>query len=347
VQNEVSITVNGLKYTGWQTVNIKRTMEAISGSFSLTATSIPDEYESIPTIKPGSKSSVFIGTDIVLTGYIDEIFVNYDSHNHNITINGRDKSADLVDCSVTNTPGSWSNQTITQIAKELLSPFGIPVEEKVTVNTIESHSADQGETVFECLEKAARKTGVLLVSDGEGGIVITRVGNQRASESLEQGKNIKSLSAKFSHKDRFSRYIIKGLKTGNDEQWGEKTNQFAEVSDSAIKRFRPLIINAETQVDEKSCQDRANWEKTVREARSSKITVAVQGWRQKDGRLWKPNLLTNISSPWANLDNDMLISAVTFSKDHNGTVTILELTNPSAYKLQSTSNTSNTKDLGW
>ncbi len=196
-----------------------------------------------------------------------------------------------------------------------------------------SFTIQVGETVFEALETAARQRGVLLVADGKGGLEITRAKEGKASYALVEGENILAASGTFSQKDRFSLYRVKGENCGSDFSTPEQNAQTtAEVSDTQVKRYRPLVILSEQQGDVTVLKKRADWEKNVRAGRGSRVKATVQGWKYND-MLWKHNLLVTVRSDYLRVNRDMIVSTVSFTLGEDGTKTQLSLCLPEAFSL--------------
>lgn len=63
----------------------------------------------------------------MLTGYIDDFIPSYDADNVEIRVMGRDKTGDLVDCSVVHSSGKWKGVRLEQVAADVCCPFGITV----------------------------------------------------------------------------------------------------------------------------------------------------------------------------------------------------------------------------
>lgn len=330
----VELKVGGKLFGGWKGVRVQRGIEQVAGSFELFVTDRWNAGETVQAfeLKPGQACEVLVNGEIVITGYHDAVSRSYDKSAHQISVSGRDKTGDLVDCSAIYKTGQWTNKTIAQIGADLIAPFGIGLVAAADIGTaLPVFAIQEGETVFEALERAARMKALLLVSDGRGNLVLTRAGNQRAGADLVEGSNILSANGEFSWKDRFSDYVIKGQRKGNDEDFGEVVAQQVEsVTDSGINRYRPLVIMAEDQDGNATLRQRAEWERNVRAGRGTRATVTVQGWAA-NGQLWQPNTLTRLRSPYLAADLDVLIVSVTYSLDDNGTTTTLELANPSAF----------------
>lgn len=333
-KDDAVLYVNGKTFQGWTEISIKRTLKAISGSFDLRLIDKWAEEQTPWLVIPGDSCQVKIGDETLITGYVDNVSPSFSSTQRAVSISGRDKAGDLVDCSAEHKPGNWTKISLDRLADLVCSPFGVSVSnpQGISTETLKYWRIQPGEKVFETLDRAAKLSGVLLVNDGVGGIEITRAGSERASTRLVQGINIISASAVYDNKDRFSKYTVKSQSGGYDEE--TPAIDFASSgtsTDAVIKRFRPLTIVAEGASSLKICQTRARWEASVRAAKSARFTVTVYGWHQENGTLWEINKIVNMSSNFLGVNQDFLISSVTFSKGSNGTTTTLELERPEAY----------------
>lgn len=174
--------------------------------------------------------------------------------------------------------------------------------------------------------------GVLPISDGQGGLVLTNPGQTRCSTALVQGQNVLAASLSNSIEDRFSEYIVRGSQPSSDYISAEQASAVeARARDEAIKTYRPLIIIAECSVDIATARKRAQWEATVRAARAVSVTVTVQGWRQGNGDLWPVNALVSVDLPWLRISGEMLITELTYSLDESGTRTEMTLRRKDAF----------------
>jgi prophage tail gpP-like protein len=186
-----------------------------------------------------------------------------------------------------------------------------------------------GETVFENLEKFARYKAVLLTTDGDGNLVITRASQERIDTPVEHGRNILSANGTFSFKQRASVYTVTShsIFQGNDQAL------VATIADAGVLRHRPITVIAEDQIAPVDWKNRAQWEASVRAARGTQLEVTVQGWRHDSG-LWVPNRIVTLRAPWLGFEReDLLISGVTWALDEGGARAVLTLTRPEAYSL--------------
>lgn len=331
---KAELKVNGTFYGGWKSLRVTRSIEQVAGTFDLGVT---DGWSVEPTaspIRPGQTCELLLDGAPVITGYVDDVEPGFDPDSHDIRVAGRDKTGDLVDCAAVLKGGQWASAKLERIANDLCAPFGIAVRGEVDTGKAIAHKIEPGETAFECLERAARMKAVLLVSNAAGDLVITRAGKTLLPVELVQGKNLLAGRAKFSWRERFSTYTVKGQEVGRDEYHGiDAAQPAATFADSVVSRYRPKVVLAETHGTGATFRDRAEWEANVRAGRGNRGTVTVQGWRREDGPLWMPNALVRVRSPLLRIDADVLIVGCTWILDERGTRTELSIARPEAFQL--------------
>lgn len=254
--NQVRLVVNGQEFGGWKSVRIEAGIERQARSFDLEVTDKWPGQTDIPRrIQPGDPCQLFIGQDLVMTGYVDATPIRYDGKSVGVGVKGRSKTADLVDCcpiesgkstapiagggtwadvigpdgktpNVIKAPAiaanQWRNQKMEVIAAALAAPYGVRVIAEVdTGRVIPEHHVQVGETVFESIDRMMRLRHVLSTDNEKGDLVFIDVGSTgSASTALELGQNIMAGSSELDYKGVFSEYVVKGQRAGNDEQYG-------------------------------------------------------------------------------------------------------------------------------
>ena len=334
--NNCILKCNGTLYGGWKEIQIQRGIEQIAGQYSIAVTDRWSGQDTARPIEPGDKCEVAIDGETILTGYIDATDDSYDANNTSLQVNGRDKTADLIDCSAVFKTGQWKGGSLKKLATDLLAPFGIELiigqyAEKAANEVITSFNIEEGETVFDCLERACRIKAVMMWTNGLGQLIIDLPGKQRCETALVEGENILSAQRTRDASERFSEYTVKGQARG-------KSNGSGKATDEEVGRHRPMIILAEDMAAGQTPEQRAKWEASVRAGKGERVSVRVQSWRQGGdaGALWAPGFLVQITSPRLELDDEMTIVSVNYIKnDSDGTVTELELTDPDAFELLS------------
>lgn len=333
----VTLKVGGQAFEGWTSVSVQKGIRNPAGAFNLDFAERVRAESAPLAIGRGDACEVLVGGEVVITGWIDKSSPGFDAGSRTLSVSGRDKAGDLVDCAALNKPGVWRGRTLTQIAQDLVSPFGLTVTAKADVGApFAQFALQQGETVWSAIERLTRFRGLLAAPTPAGQIELIQPGQRRADFALAQGENLLSGSAVHDDADRFSLYVLKGQSAGNDEVNGRAAaGPSAEVTDAGVRRYRPTLIVAEDQATLASLRARAGWEASVRSANASAITVEVQGWRAPDGKLWSADLVVPVRSTWLDVDRDLLIADVEFKLDANGgSVTRLSCAPPDAYRPQ-------------
>lgn len=341
---DVSLHVDGSIFRFWKSVKIHRGLDELSGSFELSVTDPWTENGgrlAASPIRRGSRCSVAIDGETVITGFVDDVDPGFDENNHTITVRGRDHTGDLVDCSAINRPGEWSGLTLDRIAGKICEPFGIPVRAQTDMGKpFDRFALLQAETAHAAIDRACKQRGIMSMADGLGGLLLCRAGTARHGVVLEEGKNMKTGSGKLSLRYRHSEYIVIGQQPGFE---GGSPQDFAHGSgrakDPGVNRYRPLVITAEDAGGATQFQDRATWEANTRLGKGDAVTTTTMGWREQGftGPLWKPNQLVVVRSPLLQYNGELLIKSVDYEQDdQSGTTATIALVRKEAYDLLAT-----------
>lgn len=332
--HKLHLVVGGRAWYGWKAARIQRGIEHCAGGFELELSELWHEDSRPPAARAGDRCELMIGTDPVITGWVDGAEVTLDAGTHSSRVSGRDATGDLVDCSAIRGSGQWRGLRIEQIAAQIAEPFGVRVTTDVdTGKPLTTFALQEGETAFEAIERAARLRALLLVSDGVGGLLITRASDTRIGTELVMGENILAITVRSDWRDRYAVYFAKGQAPGSDFFNGPAASQMkAQAADPDVARHRPLVITDPCPDVAASLVERVKWEAKVRAARSFEAEVMVQGWRHADG-LWQPNTRVMVRAPGVRIETELLISRVEFSLDERGTRTVLGMTRPDAFSL--------------
>ena len=322
--NAVRLIVNDKEYGGWKSVSITAGIERQARDFELSVTDRWPGQTDIPRrIRPGDVCEVFIGNDRILTGYVDATPINYDATQISVGVKGRSKTADLVDCSAINSPGSWAGAKIERIAADLAGAYGIQVTTERDTGPAIAHAIDQGETAFESIDRMLKLRQLLATDDALGRLVFIDVGSAgTAKTSLKLGDNIKSADAPLDYKDVYTEYICKGQRAGTDDDFGDTVaSESAALTDtSVLSRRRVLLKKSSGQCDGGTAAQRVKYEQAHRKAKALETTYTVQGWRQADGTLWRHNMFVRVIDPVIGFDDEFVISEITYSLGEDGMV---------------------------
>ncbi|EGF7273886.1 baseplate protein [Shigella flexneri] len=333
MSNTVTLRTDGRLFTGWTSVSVTRSIESVAGYFEL-GVNVPPGTD-LSGLAPGKAFTLEIGGQIVCTGYIDSRRRQMTADSMKITVAGRDKTADLIDCAAVYSGGQWKNRTLEQIARDLCTPYGVTVRwelsDKESSAAFPGFTLDHSETVYEALVRASRARGVLMTSNAAGELVFSRAAST-ATDELVLGENLLTLDFDEDFRDRFSEYIVKGYARangadGDDIDAESIVSRKGTATDSDVTRYRPMIIIADSKITAKDAQARALREQRRRLAKSITFEAEIDGWTRRDGQLWMPNLLVTIdASKYAIKTTELLVSKVTLIlNDQDGLKTRVSL----------------------
>lgn len=368
----VSVCANGVDLKGWTDVSITAGITMAARSFSVGITfAWPQAKDVLTAVNLGDRVEVKIGSETVLTGYIFATPVSYDSNSVSVSIAGRSKTADIIDCcpiasavtkpvssagspwtnagavpAVGSTPqaqtpsvAQWKNKSIEQIATDICKPYGVEVvAETSTGDPISQHAIESGETCFESIGRLLRVGQLFAMDDEAGRLVFTEPGAKgMASGGLELGVNILSGSAQRDAAEVFSDYVVEGQHAGTDEVFGSDASHLtAEVTDSKSSRYRLIVLPQSGAMSPGLCRQIAQFEQRRRRALLKSVSYEVVGWRDSSGQLWRPNTQVHVKDDFLGIDELLLLAEVTYSLSSGGTIARLNLAPIDAFKASPT-----------
>lgn len=319
----VSVLVGGYEYTGWTSVNIQRSLEQASGSFTLSINQREARWLARYPIQLGAECQVQIDGVTVINGVLEKLSPQLSGDSRSLSVSGRDATRDLIDCSAEIPKQELKNATVADVAKLLLAPLGISLDCPDPGKPFAKIAINDGESAFAVIEQHARQRGLLCYTLGDKVLHVRKANPQVLPVRIEEDMNLLSGSAEHDHSELFGSYEVKSQATG-----GKHAVKSTATGTGASQR--KLIITAEKS--ETDTQVRADWEAKTRQAKSKQATVSVRGWQYEKGQLWSPNSMVWLESPSLMFAQAVLIKGVTYTLDDNGgEITSLELVDPDTY----------------
>ncbi len=344
-------TSNAREISGWTSIRLSRGLERMPSDFEVSYTEIYPGVADV-LIQPGDEVEVYLGADLVLSGFVDTYVPSYNAREHTVRIAGRSRSQDLVDCSAY-WPGLQTGGRVDAIASNLCSAYGVRV--KVADGTVLGDPIPQfniypGQTTYEVIEQFCRYKALIFYDQPDGSMMIASggevagnsqspgIGVRKASSGFKEGINVESASVAYRMDGRFSDYyaLYQGVDTLEDV--GDGGNLIAHVTDTGVPRFRMKVIVAENVKGGSTvAEQRANWELAARMGRSMQVRLSTDSWRDSAGMLYEPNTLVDIDLPSLKLKpKTWLIADVTYTRDERGTRADLLIMPPQAFYQEPT-----------
>jgi len=339
--------INGNIYSDAVAIGCSRSLKQLYGRFNIIATANKDD--ALP-VKYGDIVKILADGNVILVGYIENISVNYGERNHIIRISGFDRTVDMSDSSVTGQKTFNGNIGFEDIARTVLDNGNMDfidiVNEAGEITDFTSNdiiNAEVGQSIFDFLEKYARKKQFILTTNENGDLLMCRASNDRLGANLVHLKgnntnNVLNASFNIGGGNRYNKYICRSQLNPYSQSGNIKAQNIANQSgetgiDEFVRTSRILEFVTEHDEDNASVSDRAQFEANTRRANSVDYTANVQG-HSIDGNPFKVNRLAFINDDYANISSDMLLHTINYiySVDE-GSITELSFSYPDAFSL--------------
>ncbi|MEE8218972.1 MAG: hypothetical protein V3S03_08405 [Vicinamibacteria bacterium] len=335
--DEVVLKVGGRELGGWKEVAVTQSIESIANGFTLSQSELEVDDPRARRIQRGERCTVTVAGERIVRGFVQRVAPGYDEAGHSIAVKGWDATRDLVKSSIT--VALTLPAKLEDLIAQLVAPHAITVDVEVDTGApFKRFKTQPGEPVFAAIKRAASFRGVLLVSDGDAGLVVTLPGLESAGAVLQKGINIKRASAVFDDADRFSEVTIKAQQ---EAFWGGDSGGGAlegKAVDGGIDRFLPLVeIQSDVADGQEELDAAAQRTVNLAAAQALRVSYGVEGWRTQvdEGALWKPGELVSVDDSFLGIRRALLLTAATFSVGgQTGRRTQLNLMRPEAFDLR-------------
>lgn len=362
----IRLSIDGTPYDQWTSGEVSRDLKDFAGAFTFTFRDAVRSLNSLPfatmagvrMLRPGPAVDIRIGRRLVLKGYIERVDAGSSDRQAAVTISGRDVTGDLIDGAAFAGEAEFVNVTYEDAVRRVVAPYGLSVRSEIEAGAVfDRYAIDLAETAFSAVEKGARSRHALVLSDGVGGIVITRTGQTRAAAGLSFPGNVLSCSGSFSHEQRHSEVVVRGqgekagksrgaaaldttaepLASGRSFGDGSATARERQgtvatgrARDEEITRYRPIVHLARSKADGAAAQDEADWRMRTSRAEGEQFTYTVRG-HSANGQLWTVNQMVPVSDAFLGIERDLLISRISYREDPVGEITELTCQSPEAF----------------
>ena len=347
----MQLEVSGTPYENFTSASAELRLDALSSTFSFTTASTKNSP--LP-FTGGEPCRVLVDGQAVVTGFIEIVSGSHDANTHTINIQGRSKTGDLLDSSITKLSDLGQTITLKSIIEKVMENIGltgISVIDEANpdpFNAAEDLTAiESGDNAFEVLEALARKRHVLLTTNTDGNVVISQSPGGDSGGLLQNiidadDNNILAASYSYDRTGRFNIYkmdsqlSLSPLNNAGTTSNSSIVSQTGLIPDIEIRKGRQLVLVSEGGFSNTQNDDRAIWEANIRRARGKVYSCTVPGYRPDPDSafLWNVNELVHVEDNFAKISARMLINAVAFGFDlQNGKTTTLSMIEKNAYQL--------------
>lgn len=329
----VTVVVGGKRYDSWKSVNVRASVKEAARSIKLVVAAEFGAEQIAQVFQDQTPIAAYAGGDLIFTGYVDDKQPELGPDGPStITISGRSKGADAIDCSADHTKGDYVGKTLHDIAKDQ-DVYGIGFTSDTKLDPIDRFRFNPGESLFRGLEILARDHGVTLAGQPDGGIKITTAGAAppRQPGMLIQGVNIKRGSSSHNSANRHSEVHVHGQSYKGVGRQNTSIN--GKAKDETVTRKRPVRVLHRGHATDKRVKKHAENRRNREAGGGLTAIITTPGWRDETGALWTPGNKTWTSSAFLDISQDMLIETADYLQDSTdeGTRVVLNLVDPRAH----------------
>ena len=353
VDNNLEIDINGQRFTGFTYASVARSMDALCGTFFFSTTVKEDADGLIANgLKMDDKVEIFIDDQKVMTGYIEELSIDAGVNSHELSFGGRDITSDIIDSSMP-TFSELSFKNFQDLIQMVLVTAKIDVKvinslTKQDLDTLnfdafggDGKAPDLNMTIFDFFDHFAKQKQVLLLTNENGDLVITREESKVSPGALtcktnNNNNNIISASVNINTYERFSKVNISSQDTNAVDK--NLINQDAFATDSQIRKSKQQrIFYPNKNTDPNALQNMSQWHVNMYKAKGTRYSTVTQGYYAQpvSELLWEINTLVDVEDDLTTVKGQYLIEGFSFTKDvDSGSITRLNIVNKGSYSVK-------------
>lgn len=329
-------------------------------SFNLTAGADQKAIDIARDLAADSKVQILVGSEAILTGYVDEVDLEPERGGTSVRISGRDILGPVVDGHVDPRLQVGKETTIEELVSLVLSQWGLPYGILRQNNSaaalsrgaprkewsksrhkrrdpIKDVKPRSGEGAFGYLSRILQHYGYWLYASAEGDSVVVagpdydhepafklvRAGMGKLERAQGGcGNNIIKGSAKTSTTSMPSHVYVRGA----DSSRGEKAKILVCVTFDKVRRFKPMYIEDQHATDAESAERIARLALAKKACDFFSYNCTVSGFRDSvKGGIYCVDGIAQIYDQACGVRGPMWIKSRTFTQSRSGSFTDLSL----------------------
>jgi prophage tail gpP-like protein len=338
---QAQIQAGGIVVEDFETVWVQLRDGEAWDEFRFTmAERMPPSEWALLQLQPGMDCKITLGGKRAITGTIISRQVAYDATSHATQLYGKTGTVWAAKSSAKTKTGTFDNKTFMQIVDEVLHGGYIKYDVHVTQEgrefkePLKQIQIQQGESIWDFLERVARPIGAIMSSNQDGEIVVIWPRTMTNAGPLIEGENILKCNFVVSEDTTHAEYLVTAQSDAKSS--GNTGRSAQEIISDPVKGIAPkpslLVTMAEGPLQNKQqATERANNEMRWGDGARVQAQITVQGWiNPATTDLWLPGQVVSLYSPMVPANGMALgIKSATFTQDNrSGTLTVLELVQP-------------------
>lgn len=334
--DRVNLLLGGRSHADWLRYEVDSDLLTPADAWSVTLSMSPEGV--IPAaVRSGEPAELRLANDPLMVGRVDTVSLRARKGEVQLTIDGRDNSGQLLDCSA---PVFTSqNLTLDQVVVKIVRPLGVTKIRIDADNALrrEKVSVEPGDTAWDALAHAAEANGLWPWFEPDGTLVVGGPDYTAAPvatlahELAGAGNNVLSLDLVDSLSLSHSEVTVLAQTHGGGELRVARTGVKATYTDPSVRGYRPRIVVDHESDTPAHARERAR--KLTLDSRLARweLRATVPGHRinapgqPAHGEPWRPGQRIAVRSRPYGLEGIYFLMARTF-RGGRGQPTVTELT---------------------
>lgn len=339
------LTVNGAKFSDWESVKVKHEMFGfpfLTARFTCSEGMPLAKNWAALRIVPGMTCKVELAGIEAITGEVSTRQVAVDARRHHIEIQVVSATARLASSSVVHKTHEVKDTTFKKFADDLVKQVGLKfVEQGGSIPSFKFPriSIIPGSSIFEALEVPLRSLGGIGLTTDKTGALVACVGPNGGGDTVYEGE-LGWPSYIEANEVFYNSGVAKGLNhmgsiPPSDQVWGTAATheKFYSQSFDSFSDGKQAHQMESPAWDQDHMKGRSGTEGNLQGQDQITVFVVVNGWIKPTGGLWEVNKIVSVISPMLVLKGteELKTKSVTYEQDNQiGTRTTLELCNRAA-----------------
>ena len=111
---KVTLIAGGFEFSAWEKVEVTAAVDEAVRSFAVETTERIGEF----AFPPGTPVTLLASGALLVTGYVNQYDSSGDAKTHRVTIKGRGRGQDFLDCAATHPRGYAKDKTVAEFARD-------------------------------------------------------------------------------------------------------------------------------------------------------------------------------------------------------------------------------------
>ena len=301
-KKDLALYVDGKKFTGFTGFTVSCPVDTFDAfSFSSLWDSSKKEIRDIFRPFTYKNCSVYFDGDLIFKGVLLPATPEVTPNSKTITVQGYPLCAVLQDSTLPDSlyPPQYDGLDLKQITDNIAGAFGVSVQAKVDVgSTFEKVEIKPEDKILDFLTKLANQRGLFFTNAQDGSLLIWKPEEEAVSATFKEGEPpFYSCKPAFDGQNMFS-HITGFTKVTADKDSEKYTFENSYLKKAGVLRcYTKVIDDAESGTIENSTKAIAG----RMFANSVKYTLEVTGHRDKNGKLYRKNMMVSVLAPDAEI----------------------------------------------